>query len=807
MKLKKIFAFSILLISTMQFSQAQNNQQSLKISGVYPHLAVYNPGDKFDLCPKYDGRECGIGAIVPWAGKLWMVTYSPHCPEGSSDRLWTIDNNLNLEMHPASIGGTPANRLIHKETEQLIIGPYFISKEGDVREIPYNKMPGRHTATARHLFDPANKVYFQDMEGKVYEVNVHSLKVNKLFEKPVPGWHGKGAYTGQGRYIIANNGESGNYDKIEHLQTGSPAKTDEEMGSLAEWDGETWRIIERKQFTDVTGPGGIYGNENNSDPVWSMGWDKRSVILKVLDNNIWFTYRLPKSSNAYENKGGFYTEWPRIREVTNGKYLMDMFGMFYDFPKTFSQHNSSGIKPVSTHLRYTTDFCEWNEQLVIGNDETSLCGEFCGGAIGNEFAGRSWSNLWFGKWTDLKEWGPVRGHGGPWVSDLVRRGQPSDPYLFNGYDHKVLHLAHDNLNPVIFTIEYDAFGNGEWSKYRDIRVTAKGYDYFIFPNDFKAEWVRIVSDTDCRATAVFHYNQKGYNPADMKNLFAGLADVNSKGKFNYSMIMPAAHNLSLQMVDFQNKKETYYELDERLNFQNPEESRAIKVKDICVFYKEFEEDEASVIMNYEGNRVRLPKGDSAFSKPFNGVWPRGIRSMETDRMMLNIHGTLYEMPHEAGLNALRPVASHKKKIIDFCTWRGMVVLSGIDSDAKNDGHIFRSENKKTGLWFGHVDDLWKLGKAVGKGGPWKNTDVISSQPSDKYLMTGYDHKTLELVANKDVKITAEIDVDFYGWHVFKTFSLKAGEKLVYKFPVGFNAHWIRFKSDKDCKATAWLIYN
>ena len=73
-------------------------------------------------------------------------------------------------------------------------------------------------------------------------------------------------------------------------------------------------------------------------------------------------------------------------------------------------------------------------------------------------------------------------------------------------------------------------------------------------------------------------------------------------------------------------------------------------------------------------------------------------------------------------------------------------------------------------------------------------------------MSGYDEKTLELVANKDVKITAEIDVDFYGWHVFKTFSLKAGEKLTYNFPEGFNAHWIRFRSDEDCKATAWLIY-
>ena len=801
MTLKNILV-SIILICTVGFTYAQGDQQQLKISGVYPHLAVYNPGDKNDLCPDYDGLECGIGAIVPWAGKLWMVTYSPHCPEGSSDRLWTIDQDLNLEMDPTSIGGTPANRLIHKESEQLIIGPYFISKEGNVREIPYSEMQGRHTATARHLTDPENMVYFQDMEGKVYEVNVHSLEVNKLFKNPVPGWHGKGAYTGQGRYIISNNGESNSFDKDEDIQTGEITRGPEDMGCLAEWDGETWRIIERKQFTDVTGPGGIYGNENESDPIWSIGWDKRSVILKVLDQGKWYTYRLPKSSNAYENKGGYYTEWPRIREVTNGKYLMDMFGMFYDFPKTFSAHNSAGLSPISTHLRYTADFTAWNGQLVIGNDETT----FCGGPIGNKFVGRSWSNLWFGELEGLKEWGPVRGYGGPWSNDQVKKGQPSDPYLFNGYDNKILHLAHDNFNPVTFTIEYDAEGNGEWNKYKNITVPAKGYEYFIFPNDFTAQWVRIVPDTDCQVTANFQFNPKDYSPEDKDNLFDGLAGINSKGKVNYGMIMVAAHNLSLQMVDFQKGKETYYELDEKLHYQLPEVNKAEEIKEICKFYKEFEEDEASIIMEYDGTRVRLPKGDSAYSQSSDGVWPRGIREIESERFMMNIHGTFYEMPRSAGLNSLRPVASHNKKIIDYCTWRGMLVLSGIDSKAKGDGHIFKAKNKKTGLWFGNVDDLWKLGKPVGKGGPWKNTNVVANQPSDKYLMSGYDEKTLELVANKDVKITAEIDVDFYGWHVFKTFSLKAGEKLTYNFPEGFNAHWIRFRSDEDCKATAWLIY-
>jgi transposase-like protein len=37
---------------------------------------------------------------------------------------------------------------------------------------------------------------------------------------------------------------------------------DVEAGVLAEWDGAAWETARRNQFVEVTGPGGIYGNEN-----------------------------------------------------------------------------------------------------------------------------------------------------------------------------------------------------------------------------------------------------------------------------------------------------------------------------------------------------------------------------------------------------------------------------------------------------------------------------------------------------------------------------------------------------------------
>ncbi len=288
-----------LLLFSLVLPLALSAGEPVEISGIYPHLASFN-----------NNGECGIGAVVPWAGKLWWITYPPHLTHGSSDKLNSITPDMRtLEMAPESVGGTHACRMIHRESNQLIIGPYFIDAEGHVRAVDV-KTPARrpHDGDRAASHRPGEPRLFLRHGGALYEVNVHSLEVKKLFSKPVPGWHGKGAYTAQGRLVIANNGEepvSG--IKMENLAE-LPPKTDEDRGVLAEYDGKDWRIIERHQFTDVTGPGGIHGSPDDQAPLWTIGWDKRSVILKVLDGGVWFTFRLPKGSLAFDPGHGWYTE-------------------------------------------------------------------------------------------------------------------------------------------------------------------------------------------------------------------------------------------------------------------------------------------------------------------------------------------------------------------------------------------------------------------------------------------------------------------------------------------------------------------
>lgn len=792
--LKSCAALAALLLSLNTFGQ--KTTKPLQVSGVYPHLATFNEGwpkTEKSTVGFGEGFENGIGAITPWANKLWMVTYSPHTPNGSADKLYSVDADLNVTIHPESIGGTPANRMIHKESNQLITSSYFIDKNGKVRAIPFSVMPGRMTATARHLTDPTNKVYFYDMEGKVYEVDVNSLAVKKLFEKPVPGWHGKGAYTGQNLFVVANNGEDAVFKLTKDmLKAGDLPKGPEEMGILASWDGKIWKIIERKQFTDVTGPGGIYGSPDDKSPLWAIGWDRRSVILKLLDGGQWYTYRLPKAARTYDHRGGWYTEWPRIREVGNGKMLMDMHGMMYDFPKTFSRNNSAGISPLSSHLRYIPDFCSWNNQIVIATDETTV--------LQNPMAGRSQSNLWFGQWSDLKTWGGATGWGGPWDNDAVKANTPSDAFLINNFNKKVLHLTQTSEQAVSFTIQVDKTGNNKWVDYKVIKVPKNGYESFIFPADFKATWIRFKTDKDCTASAFFHFTGTMHEKQDP--MFNTLNDITGKDAISSTVIRPANFNKNLQVLSTSNGKSQYAEVDEKLTFSNGAVDSTSQMKRLLSLSRTYSVDEASVIIKDKTGTFRLPKTSDAYETfPY-----RDRREVESERFMLNIQGTFYEVGREAGFIALRPITTHHKKIVDFCTWRGLLVLSGTKQGAKADGHYFANEKNTDGLWFGGIDDLWKMGKPTGHGGVWKNVTVKPNSPSLPYLMTGYDKKKVSISADKEVKITLEVDFDLSGFHTYKTFTVPAGKTINYEFPRGFSAHWIRAISDKACTATVEFTY-
>ena len=456
--------------------------QYLNASGIYPHLAL-----TAELGPPR--TECGVGAMMAWAGKLWVVTYVSHTStSGVGTGLYTIDETLQMTKHPASHVGTYTNRIVHWQSNQLIIGPHVVDSKGNVRTVE-SLLEMRICSTIQHLTDPENKVYMLGMEGEFYEMDVHTLETTMLYdlveELGVPSHeyaHFKAGYSNYGRVIVTNN----SYDERDF--TGKEA-----AGRLAEWDGKTWTILERNPFIEVVGRGNFAGT------IFAMGWDKRSALLKVYTaaNDEWTTYRLPKASHTFDHM--WQTEWPRIREVEHERFLMDCHGMFYELSPWAYENHVWGIRPISTHLWVMGDFCTYRGMLVLGSDNASPHG----GA--NHLAGEPQSGMWFGKTDDLWNFGKPAGWGGVWWEDTVDAGQVSDPYLMTGFDKKVLHLAHEDDKDVTFTVEVDFLGTGKWKTYDSFTVSANGYVHHEFPPGFSAHWVRITSDSACTATVYLTY--------------------------------------------------------------------------------------------------------------------------------------------------------------------------------------------------------------------------------------------------------------------------------------------------------------
>src|SRR5690606_37092585 len=195
-----LFLFGIFFGISSGFAQNSPSQ----VSGIFPSLSM-----SADHFPR---TEAGTGALMPWADRLWVITYVAHLtPTGSGTGLYEIDDNLQIKKHPESIVGTYANRLVHTPSMQLSIGPYLIDTLGNVRlikEFAHHRL----AATMTHLEDPQNKLYFLAMEGEFFEVDVHTLEVKQLFQlmdelkapkgsKP----HFKSGFTNHGRVVVCNN--------------------------------------------------------------------------------------------------------------------------------------------------------------------------------------------------------------------------------------------------------------------------------------------------------------------------------------------------------------------------------------------------------------------------------------------------------------------------------------------------------------------------------------------------------------------------------------------------------------------------
>ncbi len=419
--------------------------------------------------------EAGIGALIPWADRLWAVGYVAHI-RGSGLGLYQVSDKMVWTRRPESVTGTYANRYIHWPSKQAFIGPYAISETGVVRTIEALK-GHRLTATAAHLTD-SSKILMLSMEGLLFETDTKTLACRQLFDLTKElDWakgaylHFKGMHTGQGRVIVANN----TFEEPEELGT-------RQAGRLAEWDGKgRWKVLERNPFVEVSGNQRSAANDYFGAPVYALGWDRASVILRVLHQGKWQRYRLPFGSQSWSHT--WNTEWMRIRFAQTERHLMDAFGLFYDLPNLVYGGRLFGVQPIARHLRVTPDFTHFNGYFVMAGDQT------------DHTVGQPQSGLWWGNIDDLWSFGKPAGWGAVWFKEKVRTGQESDSFLMTGFDKKALSLVCDPVARTVVDIEVDILGDGQWRKQTFLDSKSAGYATYSFPNGFAAHWVRAV----CRA--------------------------------------------------------------------------------------------------------------------------------------------------------------------------------------------------------------------------------------------------------------------------------------------------------------------
>jgi hypothetical protein len=545
----------------------------------------------------------------------------------------------------------------------------------------------------------------------------------------------------------------------------------------------------------------------------------------VMEDGKWTSYRLPKGSHSYDGAHGWNTEWPRIRDIgEEGSRLMTMHGLFWKFPANFSSKQSAGIAPRSAYLKVIGDFTPWQGRLVFGCDDTAKS-EFLNkrpakGALAGP--GQSQSNLWFTSFDTPDKLGPAIGRGSVWVDEPVKAGIASDPFLLAGFAKRAVLVQHDGSAATTFTLEIDALGDGRWKTWREVALKADEASRWVeIPAAVAGAWIRAKTDRDvAKAGVTFQYAAEDKRGVERDGLFKGLSkagDATSQGAFlltrgaNLRTLSVLAANLTTDQTSVGEAYELSADL--KLTKMADQKVAAFVQKNTEIPQGIVTADAASVIFEESGVRWRLPR---SASPAHDDLLARGAlrkaREVCTERDMLQAHGTFYELPalNAKGAIRMRPIATSDAAVHDYCSYRGLLVLSGVSPEtAKDDRHVIRSDDGKAAVWVGAADDLWKLGKPRGQGGPWLNTAVQKGAPSDPYLMTGYDKKSLTLTnhGREPVRVTVQLDVAGDGrFSDYHDFTVVPGSPVEHAIPGWLNAYWVRMVSAQDAVLSAQLTY-
>ena len=432
--------------------------------------------------------------------------------------------------------------------------------------------------------------------------------------------------------------------------------------------------------------------------------------------------------------------------------------------------------------------------------------------------GQSQSNLWFTS-PDLPDHnGTSDAIGAVWEGEEVTADEISEPFLLAGWKQRKVWIDNHSGSAVEYTFQIDENGDNTWTDDYMVSIAANSQEV-IDLSCLTGEWIRVKVNKPTETTVAFVYGDVGNRMSGNSQLFKDLSSIEDNSAIGGLLYSLGDNQRKLGVLANQTGKngltETgYYELDDKLQLNkvdNPATATLMREKMAIPQNVVSVERGSYLVIDDLGRRWRLPKNEGQYDHLIKKNMLRICREVATERDLLNLGGTFYELPAENadGFAKVRPISTHHLQINDYASYRGMLVLTGLSGKAQSGDHVIVSADGRCKVWCGAIDDLWKMGKPVGSGGPWVDAAVKAGVPSDAYLIGHYDKKTLTMshTSQTDVVFTVEMDPTGDGnWMKYADYVVHPGKKVVKTLPDGHLARWIRFKTDKNTVATTWLDY-
>lgn len=436
--------------------------------------------------------ESGVGALLPWANRLYFSTYLAMANDGAGTYVGYLDRNF-VEHTVLRTDGIHTGRMIHRETNQALIGPCVIEKNGAVH-IVSSLVSERVSGYARHIVSPTTKVYALTMEGKLYEVDLTTytatLIINIKTTLSQTRVHYKACWTHAAPFATTDR-----VICVSNVQSNPPDAPN--SGALVSVDpvGLSASVKDNASWIEVSGdyyPG-------NGGHTYAFGKDHKSPILGVVavNNGSVYRYRLPQATKSLD----WYIdqEWMRIRPLTTERLMGYAYGTWYHMSTWLAHAASNGvenygsegadypiIEPIARYIDTITDAAVFNGKFVLGTNNMS----FHKGAFPN--AGQPQSCLKLGDMEDIWRGGKPTGKGYLWYKEAVTSGTASDPILIRGYDKKSIQILNGSasaMNVAIRLIDYsDSY------TLATVAVAAGAFVTYQIPSGVCADWLRLVPD-------------------------------------------------------------------------------------------------------------------------------------------------------------------------------------------------------------------------------------------------------------------------------------------------------------------------